>query len=203
MQTVITVESKHLRRFYSTKTEFHIEFTPKKCPRQRPDSIEKLQANRNYLDCFIMYQNMSLSCILPYYFRIERDLKHFGYKLCDNEMLNFHHAQNPNIIWDIKLIKQRCHDAYQDNCEDLSINSHQFSSGYTADNTTIVNIMPKYTINLNYQEQLKMDFNDLFYNVGGIIGMWIGWSVISIGSLFNLFFKAICKLYSIIKLASL
>ena len=136
---------------------------------------------------------------LPQIFRIQKDFKYFGYKLCDNEMWAFNLAQNLNMIRDIKLIKQRCLDAYQDNCEDLSIDSYQFSSGYTVDKTTIVNIIPKYTINLNYQEQLKMDFNDLFYNVGGIIGMWIGWSVVSIESLFILFSKATCKLYSIIK----
>ena len=125
------------------------------------------------------------------FFRIERDLKYFGYKLCDNSI---YLAQNSNMICDIKLIKQRCHDAYQDNCEDLLIDSYQFSSGYTTDNTTIVNIIPKYTINLNYQEQLIMDVNDLFYNLGGIVGMWIVWSVASISSLSNFLVKIIYNL---------
>ena len=129
------------------------------------------------------------------FFRIERDFKYFGYKLCDIVILQTQNrTQSQKWIREVKLIKQQCYDNYYDNCEDLSIESYQFSSGYTADNTTIVNISHKYTINLNYQEQLIMDVNDLFYNLGGIVRMWIGWSVASINSLTNFLVKNLHKL---------
>ena len=69
---------------------------------------------------------------------------------------------------------------HKDKCEDLTITAHHFLPGYIVDNLTVVNISFKYTINVNYHEQIKMDFMDLFYNIDGKVGMWVGWSVASI-----------------------
>ena len=48
--------------------------------------------------------------------------------------------------------------------------------------STVINIIPKQSHRMNFIETKKMSFNDLFYNVGCIIEMWIGWSVISFSS---------------------
>ena len=112
IQNIITFETKHLRRFYSARQKYHIEFSPKKCPEQSLDLIERHDANRNFLDCFNKHLNESFGCIYQLFFRVERDIKYFGYKLCNNAMFETHLAQNSNMIRDIKLIKQRCHDAY-------------------------------------------------------------------------------------------
>ena len=47
-----------------------------------------------------------------------------------------------------------------------------------------INIIPKYNLIIEYNYKNKMDLNDLVYNCGGIIGMWFGWSALSITSLF-------------------
>ena len=36
---------------------------------------------------------------------------------------------------------------------------------------------------MDFIETLKMSENDLFYNFGGTIGMWIGWSVLTFSSI--------------------
>ena len=177
---MITVQTKRLKRFYSARSRRHVTFSPKICSSTESNYIEKQLANRNYLDCMNFHQNQSSGCIPPLYIRIERDFKRFGYELCNNEILLDYQARKPYMKMYFNLLAQKCHDTFQDNCEDLSIELHQYSARYTVNNTTSVNIIPKYTINFNYQEQLITDFMDLFYNLGGIVGMWVGWSVTSI-----------------------
>ena len=51
-------------------------------------------------------------------------------------------------------------------------------------------IIPKYNLIPEYRYKTRMDFMDWVYNSGGIIGMWFGWSALSIANLFLL-----CKIY--------
>ena len=100
----------------------------------------------------------------------------------------------------LKSIKEKCKPLNTDDCRELYIDSHQYTEGQTQDNSTIINIIPKYSINMNYQEHLVMDYYDLFYEYGGIVGMWFGWSVASITSPTSSFIKITMKFLSLFKM---
>ena len=78
-------------------------------------------------------------------------------------------------------------DKYRENCNnhiipDCKIQYLHFENNWKPPNATIVNIIPKQSHRMDLFETLKMTENNLFYNIGGIIGMWFGWSVISFSS---------------------
>ena len=121
----------------------------------------------------------------------EKDIKLFGYKLCDYQFSKNYFIESSGTIESklIKRIKEKCEQLIKDDCRELYIDSHQYTDGQTQDNSTIINIIPKYSINMNYQEQLKINYYDLFYEGIGIVEMWIGWSVASITSLTSSFIR--------------
>ncbi len=51
---------------------------------------------------------------------------------------------------------------------------------------TIIQIFPLKSRHLEYVETLKTDFNQLIYNCGGIMGLWVELSSISIADLFHI-----------------
>ncbi len=53
----------------------------------------------------------------------------------------------------------------------------------TKTNETIVEIFPLRSQHIQYTETLNMDFNQLIYNAGGVLGLWFGLSPLSIDDL--------------------
>ena len=64
-------------------------------------------------------------------------------------------------------------------------------------NSTKILIYPKRNLVTEYHKNYILDFNDWVYNFGGIVGLWFGWSVLSItGAIF--YIKSIQKILQII-----
>ena len=50
-------------------------------------------------------------------------------------------------------------------------------------NYILITIIPKSNLIVQYEEQYVMDGWELIYQLGGVVGMWVGWSAISISSI--------------------
>ena len=59
-------------------------------------------------------------------------------------------------------------------------------------NYTQINLIPNYYFEPQITEHLAMDYYNLYYNIGGTVGMWVGLSMLSIST-------AIIYLYSLLK----
>ena len=142
------------------------------------------------MDCVNSDINATLKCLPTknvtgvQLIRFERDLNVLGYKLCKSgESL-------PNGKFD--SLKEKCMKEIEKPCGNIKIKAHHYLKDIEKQDVTLIHFIPKYTIDLNYYEITKNGFNDLFYNCGGIIGMYFGWSVMSIVtliSMLNLFIK--------------
>ena len=75
---------------------------------------------------------------------------------------------------------------------------HNFNHHYDnfLNNYIIITIIPKSNLIVRYEEKYVMDGWELIYQLGGVVGMWIGWSAVSIGSITN-------KIYFITKIIKL
>jgi len=49
---------------------------------------------------------------------------------------------------------------------------------------TILEIIPKNSLHFEYIETLKMNFDQLIYNCGGVLGIWFGLSIVKILDIF-------------------
>jgi hypothetical protein len=63
----------------------------------------------------------------------------------------------------LKICEQKCNFVNFDT--KIEVSKHD-------SNKTILKLMPKKTPRIAYIETLKTDFNQLVYNVGGILGLW-------------------------------
>ena len=134
-------------------------------------------------DCSIQEYNDTFGCIPVFQgfdsivIRLERDLIYFNYKICPNNITTDNISQDDLIS---RLMD--CYNKFPNICESQIfnvINNHQLS----VENIPYqFNIFPKYNLITQLKYKNRMDFNDWVYNCGGIVGMWFGWSALSITS---------------------
>ena len=105
--------------------------------------------------------------------RLERDLKYFGYILCKDHL---------NLTLKSKRFYEMCMNKCRSSCNIPFFKvKHYIKDNH--DDETILNIIPKYSNEFSYIESYRMSFYDLFYEIGGIIGLWLGLSIISLSNL--------------------
>ena len=111
--------------------------------------------------------------------RTERDLNHFKYTVCPKFDVNL------QFINDISF----CAKINEHLCEKLLFKVFNNHRSYDKPFSTQINIIPKNNLITEYKNVYRMDFMDWVYNFGGIIGMWFGWSALSIPTaLFTIYF---------------
>lgn len=87
-----------------------------------------------------------------------------------------------------------CLDFYEDNCVIDLLDFNTYSRPHSDSNSTQINIIAKNNLIVEYKHKYEMDYNDWVYNSGGIIGMWFGWSALSITDLLIYFNNSFSRL---------
>ena len=152
------------------------------------------------MDCVNNIYNQTYGCIPimnidNIWIRLERDLEYFRYILCKDlnitlESKEFYELcmnkcpSSCNIpFFKVNHYTQENHDDYDYDDDD--------DDGYV----TKLNIIPKYTNDISYIESYRMSFYDLFYEIGGLIGLWLGLSVISLANIPIVLSRYLSKIY--------
>ena len=89
------------------------------------------------------------------------------------------------------MIKLECINPYFDVCRIIkyeAINNKKLikSNPQNGSFETRFHIFPKYSLITEYQQKYRMDWLELLYNIGGTIGIWWGWSALSLPSIIYL-----------------
>ena len=99
------------------------------------------------------------------------DLKLFGNKFC--------HRNNSNQSYSTgnfeMFINQNCPLPCENEFLSIECKQKKFS-----DDKIKINIIPKSNLKPIFTHSLSMDYNNFIYDLGGTIGMWIGWSALTI-----------------------
>ena len=90
-------------------------------------------------------------------------------------------VHDPNII-EIDAFTETCLRQCRPltSCKLPLFDVYHYTSGESIKGKTEINIIPKNNHQLDYNEKSKFTLNDLFYKCGGIVGMWLGWSVVRV-----------------------
>ena len=159
----------------------------KRCNDREFGLFSDFSLDNKFLDCIHSKSNQSFDCLpinVVNWFRIERDIQQMGYKLCPrdrdiNETIFFKIVRNciDSEPIDCKL---RLFDSYFTTERKPGQNIFIKNISERLSKKTTLNIIPKRNLIPRFNEKYRMNLFDLFYNIGCIIGMWIGWSVVSI-----------------------
>jgi hypothetical protein len=163
--------------FYSSNILRKISSYENQCHDKKDDIFENNFIDKSIIDCWIKNLNQTYSClpIMSSYLwiPIENDFDSVGYKFCSIEKIG-------NKSQSLAILK-KCKLSLESEC---NVNLFETKSTLIRlegiHNRTIVNIIPEISIKPEYSESLKTDLNELIYNCGGIIGMWSGFSAVSI-----------------------
>ena len=155
-----------------------------------------LSENQIYQDCRHKESNEILGCIPVFQgdfrIRLERDINHFNYTICPKEFkINMTRNQMEQF--------NKCRNIYQIPCETQLFNLYNNHRIGNKKYQYEINIIPKYNLITEYRYKNRMDFMDWVYNCGGIIGMWFGWSALSITNCLLLIRYYIKKIKFILK----
>ena len=144
------------------------------------------------MDCIQRETNETFGCLpvigVDSWIRTERDLNHFS--ICPKNIGN----NNYSII---ESIVNRCFDKVVYSCETHIFSAFDNHRKNAKKFSTKINILFKTDFIPEYKQNYRMNFNEWVYNCGGIIGLWFGWSALSLSVIpliFQHYFKLI-KLY--------
>ena len=132
------------------------------------------------LDCIHKEVNETFGC-LPVigvfaFIRLKRDLNHFQYTICPKTIGN-------NSISIIKPMAERCFDKIIHSFETTILNVFNNHRKFDKPSSTKINILFKTNFIPEYKQNYRMNFNEWVYNCGGIVGLWFGWSALSMSGL--------------------
>ena len=130
-------------------------------------------------DCIHKLINDSLKC-LPFHVPLFLEPKQGHFVSKYNHCNHF----KPDYILFHKVLR-KCKTQYKPDCDIQSINIHntvqdsdEWVTPYTT--PTQINIIPVNSKMIQYTEKYRYSLNDWFYQIGGTIGVWFGWSVLSL-----------------------
>ena len=167
------------------------DFEDKPCIHSKHGVLDNEVFDECIMDCINHMQNTTYGC-LPivnawnYYIRIERDLKLFGFDFCRYDV------NNKKIFYMYRKCAKQCPSSC--NIPLFKVN-HYTKKSFISNNSTIVNIIPKYSNELSYIESYRMSLFDVMYEIGGIVGIWFGWSVTSLSHFITILIRYLSKSY--------
>ena len=145
-------------------------------PRVRPLFDDSL-TDDSIMDCIRKRSITAFNCIAFdtdfSVFRLERDVIANKQINCKNILINNETA---------KTLILNCIDDCKFDCELRLVKVKRFYDKIF-DNDINIRIIPKLKFNVNYQQIYVMDGWELIYQLGGVVGMWAGWSVITVHQL--------------------
>jgi hypothetical protein len=141
-------------------------------------------------DCFLFHSNGTFGCLPADYtfihLEFEFHITHLGYKICN------HSIDSTKLLGNIHKF---CETFCLPKCETIHLEVKvEKTSNIDKSKEIVIEIFPLKSRHLEYVETLKLDFNQLIYNCGGIIGLWFGLSSISIADLFDILYSIGLKL---------
>jgi hypothetical protein len=150
-------------------------------------NVDNYQYSGNYSsrycleDCFLFLNNQTYGCLMKTRFQtyidFQYDFSFLRYRICDTEY------SNESMIYSLR---EKCLQNCSNECESINFNTKlEIRSKEVME--TIVEIFPIKSLHFRYIETLKMDFNQLIFNCGGILGLWFGWTAISVVDLVTIF----------------
>jgi hypothetical protein len=105
-----------------------------------------------------------------------------GYVMCDQSMS----ISMNDSDFGMKLVKE-CHKNCPKKCKKTYFNNNIIIREFSkVSNDTILEFFPTKSPHFKYSETLSVDFNQLIYNCGGILGLWFGLSPLSIDDLITI-----------------
>ena len=125
------------------------------------------------IDCYLKAINSTLKCLQKQneLFLVEPDSYKININFCPDHIQLYANTT-------IKIFDE-CYDTLRPDCEMQLFNVHNTVLNIETKDSTEINIIPVNTIMTQYTEKYRMSFNDLIYEIGGIIGVWFGWSLIT------------------------
>ena len=150
-------------------------FNDKQCIQTETGLFSTDNADECIIDCANHRLNQTFGClpVINAYdtrIRLERDLNYFRFDFCRKQIdLN-----------KISNLYENCFNRCPSQCNILLFNVNHYTEQANLNNHTIINIIPKYSNELLYIESYRMSLFDLMYEIGGIVGLWFGWSAISL-----------------------
>ena len=148
------------------------------------------------MDCVNQIYFQTYGCI-PYlnidntWIRLDRNLNYDFSKIFCKDRLNL----NRNL--ESKPLYENCMQQCPSSCNIPFFKVNHYAKD-NPEEETVLNIIPKYINQFSYTESHRMSLNDLMYELGGIIGLWLGLSVMSISDL-TIIIKYRPKLYNSIE----
>ena len=174
-------------------------------PRVRPLFDDSL-TDDCIIDCIHKLFIDKFSCIpFPYdwgFIRLKRDIMEDKHKICNEssyKLIKYH------------TIMHKCINECEFDCElglykVTQFNNYNYHDDFNTPhhNYTTIIIHPKSNLIVHYEETYIMDGWELIYQLGGVIGMWVGWSAISITSILNKYYLiCLCIKYFQLKLINI
>jgi hypothetical protein len=170
----------------NTKTEIGFtSYTYKRLNIHKEICLEGNNQNRkNYfskrdcsVECFHRKFIQTYGCLPAFrdYFHLDFEtlIVYRGYRTCDKTI---------NLI--TESMQRECLDICLPNCESVHYNTMVLTKEFQERKVrTFVEIFPVKFPHFVYTETLNMDFNQLIYNCGGILGLWFGLSPLSLDDL--------------------
>jgi hypothetical protein len=132
------------------------------------------------MNCILEQSNQIYGCIPDskqfFHIEFESHLIDLGYRFC-----------NVSVQEEIEeFIRGECKIICVPACNTFHIETKVTYKKYAKKtNETIVETFPLRLQRIQYKETLNMDFNQLIYNCGGFLGLWLGLSPLSIDDLVN------------------
>jgi hypothetical protein len=119
-------------------------------------------------DCVVDKVNHLCGCVpvydVPFFFN-KNFLKN-NYKFCESCSVSLDNFK-------FFSIKKQCQKICKPKCNSLNFDTKIQVSKHVS-NKTILEIIPTKSPRIAYIETLKTDLNKLFYNCGGVLGLWFG-----------------------------
>ena len=148
------------------------------------------------IDCINRENNRIYDCLPAFgtdsWIRVDRDLNELQYKICSKETNVNQSIIQTNIRNCVNSIEADCEIQMFDVFNYYKPNHQMFS--------TQINIIPKYNLITEYKQKHRMDWSDWLYNCGGIVGIWFGWSALSVSTIIVLIGRYLSKVISKLKM---
>jgi hypothetical protein len=133
-------------------------------------------------DCFTEKMIQIYGCIAVnitrFEFYFDRDLLNKNLSFCNESII-------PSI-GSLNKLDDKCRKVCIEKCEVINFDSYLQISD-RGSNETILEIIPNKSPRIVYTETLKTDLNRLVYNIGGVLGLWFGFSPVVFVHLLSLY----------------
>ena len=162
------------------------------CIDRKQGEIIETEKDELILDCLNQNLNQTFGCLPVFgvssWIRLERDLNQFQYEICPKNITN-----DPSLV---NSTLHTCSAKINPFCETQLFEVFNNYKEYNKPFSTKINIIPKNNLMPEFKQKYRMNFMDWIYNCGGIIGLWFGWSALSVAALPQLIIQH-CKLIKI------